>query len=208
MKLSRTIPREVGLETMSHTREANRLKSIKLLPLEKEVIVGCLIGDGSLEKSGEHYRLRIGHTIRHRDYVRWKYNLLQRICITEPRYVPATRSLRIGTIGHPELSEIRYKWYLNGVKTIPLDFKLTPLMIAIWFMDDGCKQGKSVDFSVHCFSEESIEILRENLVEFGIETTVIFDGKDSRIYVRRRSYDCFENLVKPYIQKCMAYKLP
>lgn len=208
MKSTRTIPREVGLETVSHTREANHLKFTTLLPLEKEVIVGCLIGDGSLEKSGKHYRLRIGHTIRHRDYVRWKYALLQRLCITEPQYVPATRSIRIGTIGHTELSTIRHQWYINGIKTVPLDFKLTPLMIAIWFMDDGCKQGKSVDFSVHCFSKESIQILQKGLEEFGVTSIVNFDGKGSRLYVRRSSYDCFKELVKPYMQKCMAYKLP
>ena len=193
---------------MSHTRRSNHLKTIKLTPSEREVILGCIIGDGSLEKSGKHYRLRIGHTIRHRDYVRWKYNLLQRICITEPRYVPYTRSMRIGTIGHPELSKIRDQWYLNGTRQVPADFKLTPLMIAIWFMDNGCKHGESVDFSVHSYSKESIKILQIDLEEFGIDTTVNSDGKSSRLYVKRSSYDCFERLVKPYIQRCMAYKLP
>jgi hypothetical protein len=193
---------------MSHTREADHLKTIKLLPSEKEVIVGCLIGDGFLEKSGKHYRLRVGHTIRHRDYVRWKYNLLKRLCVMEPRYVPTTRSMRMGTIGHPELSDIRDKWYPDGIKEIPPDFKLTPLMIAIWFMDDGCKHGKSVDFSVHSFSKESIQILQKDLEEFDITTTVNSDGKGNRLYVRRSSYDCFERLVKPYMQSCMAYKLP
>lgn len=193
---------------MAHTREANALKSIKLLPFEKEVAVGCLIGDGSLDKSGKQYRLRIGHTVRHSDYVRWKYKLLQRFCVTAPQYVPTTKSLRIGTVGHPELSKLRHQWYENGIKNIPIDFRLTPLMLAIWFMDDGCKQGNSVDFSVHCFSEKSIRILRKSLAEFDIATTVNFDGKGYRIYVRRRGYDTFKMLVKPYIQTCMAYKLP
>lgn len=35
-----------------------------------------------------------------------------------------------------------------------------------------------------------------------------FDGKGHRIYVRQNSYNDFEQLVKPYIQTCMAYKLP
>lgn len=193
---------------MAHVREANALKTTKILSSEMEIIIGSLIGYGSLTSSGKHYRLRVGHTVRHNDYVQWKYLLLKRLCITNPQYVPMTSSVRFGTIGHPELSKMRYLWYKNGVKTIPLDFRLTPLMIAIWFMDDGCKQGNSVDFSVHCFSLKCIDILRNALAEYDIATTVNFDGKGHRIYVRRNSYNNFEKLVKPYIQPCMAYKLP
>ena len=193
---------------MAHTKEANILKSIKLLPFEREVVIGCLIGDGSIVKSGKQYRLRAGHTVRHSEYVHWKHKLLQRICLTDPQYVPTTSSIRVGTVGHPELSKIRHQWYKNGIKTIPSSFRLTPLMLAIWFMDDGCKQGNSVDFSVHCFSVKCISTLRKALAELGIDTTVNFDGKGHRIYVRRRSYNSFKELVKPYIQPCMAYKLP
>ena len=193
---------------MSHTRLSNLLKCYALLPLEKEVISACLIGDGSLEKSGKYYRLRVGHTVRHSEYVLWKYKYLQRLCLTEPTYVPKTNSLRFGTIGHPELSDLRYQWYENGVKIIPLEFRLTPLTLAIWFMDDGCKHGKSVDFSVHCFSQESAENLQRALSEFNILTTINFDGKGKRIYVRSDSYSNFKELVNPYIQTCMAYKLP
>lgn len=94
---------------MAHVKEANALKTVQLSPFEREVIVGCLIGDGSLTRSGKHYRLRVGHTVRHGDYVHWKYKLLRRICITAPQNVPTTASIRVGTIGHPELSEIRHQ---------------------------------------------------------------------------------------------------
>jgi len=193
---------------MSHTREANNLKSTKLFLFEREVILGCLIGDGSIMRSGQQYRLRIGHTVRHSDYVRWKYQLLKRICITAPQYIPTNSSIRVGTVGHPELSIIRYQWYKNGTKNVPTDFQLTPLMVAIWFMDDGCKHGKTVDFSVHSFSAKSINTLQKGLERFGIATTINFDGKGSRLYVRQSSYLNFKELVKPYMQSCMAYKLP
>lgn len=75
-------------------------------------------------------------------------------------------------------------------------------------MDDGCRTGKTVNFSVHNFAAESISILQQELIGYGIETTVNSDGKGSRLYVRQRSYLSFKELVKPYIQTCMAYKLP
>ncbi len=193
---------------MAHTRAANYLKTTQLLAFEKEVVVACLIGDGTLVKSGKQYRLRISHTVRHSDYVRWKYHLLQRLCVTAPQYVSMTSSLRFGTVGHPDLSEMRHQWYENGIKHIPSNFQLTPLMIAIWFMDDGCKHSKTVDFSVHCFSMKSINILQKALSEFDVTTTINSDGKGSRLYVRQNSYFKFKELVKPYVQPCMKYKLP
>lgn len=193
---------------MAHIKEANYLKTIPLLPFEREVVMACLIGDGSLMKSGKHYRLRFGHTIRHSDYVKWKYLLIKRLCVTEPQVVPKTKSMRAGTIGHPELTKMREQWYENGVKFIPANFRLTPLTIAIWFMDDGCRIRRSVNFSVHNFSEESIRTLQNELETFGILTTIQFDGKGSRLYVKQSSYESFKGLVKPYIQPCMAYKLP
>ena len=81
-------------------------------------------------------------------------------------------------------------------------------MIAIWFMDDGTKHRDTVDISVHNFSDESIEILKNELLRYGIETTVNSDSKGSRLYIIKRIYPLFKELVKPYIVKCMAYKLP
>ena len=76
---SRTIPREVRLEIgMSQTKLANQIKLLQLTPIEKEVIIACLLGDGTLSKSGMNYRLRIEHNFKHKEYVEWKYNLLKR----------------------------------------------------------------------------------------------------------------------------------
>lgn len=193
---------------MSQTKLANSLKKLPLTIFEKEVVAGCLLGDGSLMKSGKHYRLRINYTIRHWEYVNWKYELIKRICVSLPNFVPANSSVRVGTIGHPDLSVIREIWYREGFKEIPNDFRLTPLALAIWFQDDGTKQGRSVDFSVHCFSKNSLAILQKELFKLSILSTINFDGKGNRLYIRRKSLSIFENLVKPYIQKCMAYKLP
>ena len=193
---------------MAHTKEADRLKQLKITAFEIEVIEGCLIGDGTLSKSGKFYRLRVNHSIKQATYVAWKYDLLKRLCLTEPQFVRQTISVRFGTIGHPELNTLRNKWYNTGSKEIPANVTLTPLQIAIWFMDDGGRQSTSVDFSVHCFSLKSIKILQKSLKSYGIETSLLFDGKGTRIYVRRCSYSLFDKLVKPYMHPCMAYKLP
>lgn len=183
----RTIPREVGLEVkeVSHTKQSNFIKQMKLTPQEVEVVIACLLGDGTLSKSGKNYRLRIEHNSKHKEYVEWKYNLLKRLCVFKVQNIPVHSSLRFGTVGHPEITQLRHLWYLQ-TKQIISGLRLTPMMIAVWFMDDGTKHRDTVDISVHNFSSDSTEILQQQLLDFGVETTINSDAKGARIYVRRK----------------------
>ena len=171
------------------------------------MVIACLLGDGTLSKSGKNYRLRIEHNSKHREYVEWKYNLLKRLCISEIQYIASHSSYRFGTIGHPEITLLRQAWY-ESTKQIVDELELTPLIIAVWFMDDGTKHRDTIDISVHSFSLMSIEMLRKQLSKFGVETTINSDSKGFRLYVLKKSYINFKTLVSPYIVKCMAYKLP
>ena len=45
-------------------------------------------------------------------------------------------------------------------------------------------------------------------MRFFILANANLDGRGYRIYVKVVSYSNFKKLVKPYIQNCMAYKLP
>ena len=103
--------------------------------------------------------------------------------------------------------QMRKQWY-RPHKQIPQDLVLTPLMIAIWFMDDGTRHRDTVDISVHSFSDASLQSLRSQLLKMGIVTTINSDAKGNRLYVVKRSYPEFKRLVTPYIVGCMAYKLP
>ena len=192
---------------MSYSRVSNLLKQIALTSFEKEIIIACLLGDGTLSKSGKQYRLRIEHAKKHKEYVEWKYEALKRICISKIQYVSDHASFRFGTVGHSEITTIRKKWY-QPTKQVVSDMELTPHMIAIWFMDDGTKHRDTVDISIHNFSTKSIEILRNQLLKYRIETTINSDSKGKRLYVLKKSYPNFKKLVKPYIVQCMAYKLP
>jgi hypothetical protein len=192
-----------------HTKLANKKKNFPLTLLEKKVITGCLLGDGTLTRSGRHYRLRVEHSLKHKDYLYWKFNFLKRICLSTPQYVSKHYSYRFGTVGHPEITKFKNDWYKNGNKYIPDWFTINPLIVAIWFMDDGTCHRNTVDFSIHCFSgENDIKKLQKLLAEYNIYTTVNYDGKGKRLYILKKSYPIFKRLVKPYIVKCMSYKLP
>lgn len=192
---------------MSHTRHGNIIRETALTPLEREVVQACLLGDGTLTKSGRHYRLRTEHKMGHVPYVRWKFEFLKRLCISDVQTIAAHQSVRFGTVGHPEMTQLRHLWY-RPRKSVPSNLVLTPLMVAIWFMDDGTRHRDTVDFSVHSFSNECLEILRHQLSFYKIETTINSDAKGARLYVLKKSYPSFERLIRPLVIECMEYKLP
>jgi LAGLIDADG DNA endonuclease family len=192
---------------MGATKQSLNIKLQSLSNKEINFIQACLLGDGTLSKSGKHFRLRVAQKASHKQYVLWKYNNLQKLCVSKPTLDKVNNSFRFGTVGHPHVTGLQKLWY-KPTKQIPEKFTLDSLALAIWFMDDGCRIHNTVNFSVHNFSSHSIALLQKQLLEMKIVTSVQSDGKGKRLYIKQNSYAIFERLVKPYIVKCMAYKLP
>lgn len=197
---------------MPNTRIAKIQRDIPINNQESQVIIGSILGDGSLCQSGKNYRLRIEHKADHLEYVQWKFQWLNRLCIAEPQFNSIHNSCRFGTIGHPDLTSFHSLFYREQVKVIPDNIieYFTPLCLAIWFMDDGNKIHNTVSISVHNYSESDLNKLRGLLFNFGIKVNIHFDGHGKRLYIPTYSYLAFERLVKPYVENisCMAHKLP
>jgi hypothetical protein len=147
---------------MAHLRSANELKGQSFTAVELQVVIGCLLGDGTLTQSGKEYRLRIEHKAAHREYVEWKYRHLERFCVTPPQFTAQHQSYRFGTVGHPKLTELRNVFYGGDKKSIPpgIATYFSPLALAILFMDDGGRIHNTVSFAVHCYSDTDAEIFR------------------------------------------------
>jgi len=105
-----------------------------------EVILGGLMGDGALSRtrSGHGARYRFDHCVKQAEYCDWKGSHFANI--------GACRSVRAsdGVVAVdvkplPELAELRRAVYLGGKKVFSDGYlkQLTPLSLAIWYMDDG-----------------------------------------------------------------------
>jgi recombination protein RecA len=104
-----------------------------------EFLLGSLLGDAALSstKSGHGARLRFGHGAAQAAYCDWKASMFANI--------GSSRSTNAkGAVLHdlrplPELAEVRRAVYVGGQKVISADYlkQLTPLSIALWYMDDG-----------------------------------------------------------------------
>ncbi|MDI6732162.1 MAG: hypothetical protein QME05_06340 [Candidatus Margulisbacteria bacterium] len=196
---------------MSRNRLSEQIKDLAINEIEEKVIIGCLLGDATLSKSGKFHRLRIEQKASHLEYVEWKFSLLKRLCITPPQFNRKHNLYRFGTVGHPKLSKL-YSIFYGEDKTIHPSVlsKISNLSIAIWFMDDGYKIHNTVGISANNFSSKALDQLRQVLTIFGISTSLQTDKQGKRIYILTESYRSFEKLVKPYVDqiKCMTYKLP
>ena len=106
----------------------------------------------------------------------------------------------------------------NDKKTIIKNWidKLTPVSIAVWYMDDGSlhigtgKQRPCADFATNSYDKKSIELIVSKLKSNGIESYIenSKSSKGNRLRVSADGSDILFNLISPYIIKEMQYKLP
>lgn len=184
-----------------------------LTQLQKSVIIGSLLGDGYIRriKGRKDAFLEVNHAINQRAYVDWKYEKLKNISGSEPkaRNGNGTRiAYRFYTRQMPELTELMVLWYKENIKIIPESLSLDPLMLAVWFMDDGsrCREN-DVYLNTQQFDLMYQERLIEKLKVLGLETKPNKDKQYVRLRFLKSSVPLLKEIIDPYIIPEMKYKL-
>ena len=185
---------------------------VALTPEQKALIIGCVLGDGHLRKleGRKHALLEINHSYKAKDYVDWKYKLLKNIVKSPPkqRRYGNRIAYRFTTRQHPYLTKLHNQFYQGRKKVIPKGFTLTPLSLAVWFMDDGsCTQKGDVYLNSQQFDLQSQRRLLHALRQLGIRARLNKDKKYYRIRILKESLPRFWEVVAPYIHPSMEYKL-
>ena len=188
---------------------------------QRQILDGLMLGDGHLERQRGALvaRLKIEHSIVQAAYVDWKFNEWRDWVRTPPRARPrrnrmGTESTNIGfaTLSHPQLEEFRSRFYRHGRKTVPMDLELTPLSLAVWFMDDGSRkssQCRGLLLNTQSFNCHEVEFLRQTLRrDVDLETTVREQSDGLQIYLPASSVGRFIEYAGGQILPCMRYKLP
>lgn len=178
---------------------------------QKQIIVGCLLGDGAM-RIKTNALLEINHSLEQKELVDWIYSNLKKFVSTSPKIHKGNGNriaYRFTTRSLPVFTNLYKQFFLNGKKKVPLNITLSPLVLAVWFMDDGNKSRTSVYLNTQQFSLEEQEFLRRMLMEqWGIETTLNKDKHYWRIRIRVSSIEKFVSLIKPYLLPQFYYKLP
>lgn len=190
-------------------------ESLHLSDLQREVVIGTILGDGCLisSRSGLAARLQIRHQVKHFEYVEWKYKFFPSWITTYPRYDRFNDSIVFRTICHPDLMAIRKVFYVNGFRTVPMNIgKLltSPLSLAIWYMDDGARYPNWIasKLCTYAFGEEGNLLLQKCLKDnFNLQSVIYRDSKGFYLCFRRDCALRFYEIIKPFIINCMKYKL-
>lgn len=180
---------------------------------QRSVIIGCVLGDGYLRKleGRKDAFLEVNHSIKAKDYVDWKYRILENICQSKPKI----RKIGEGRIGyrfftkqHPEITEIYEAFYKGKRKEIPKGFKLDFLELAVWFMDDGSRTKRN-DFYLNSqqFDLKSQRRLLHALRLLKIRARLNKDKKYYRIRILKESIPYFIEKIRPFIIPPMRYKI-
>jgi recombination protein RecA len=199
-----------------------------LSKMQVQVILGALMGDGSLSKpirtDDDSARFRMGHGAKQADYLDWKASLLGNI--QHSRTDNAKDAVFADFTPLAELSELRDTVYWgDGKKHFTWEYlkALTPLALAVWYMDDGGFTVRSkgvqartaggtgrIEICVEAMSPGS----RDRLVQYlrdthKLDVKLISKGarKVSAIIFTTAATEKFQKLVARCIHPSMEYKL-
>jgi len=206
-----------------YTREIeDAKKELALTKRQKEMVYGLLLGDGHLEtqNGGRTYRLKIEHSIKQKEYVDWLYAEFREWILTPPiarmkiRYGKESTNYGFSTVSHGAFRFYAHQYYeKSGVKKVPklIHRWLTPLSLAVWFMDDGSlksKHHRARILNTQSFKKSDIEKLIDILKSRYMLSSVVRKQSDGlQIMILAESANDFARIIRPYIHQTMLYKL-
>lgn len=193
----------------------------KLFQRQKAYIYGSLLGDGSLKinrlKKNRNAYLSIAQTETHKNYVKFQYSIIKDFINTKIKLDKRTNRKNMicfWTISHPIFSRIYKKIYPNGVKTISNHWlkQLTPLSLAIWYMDDGSivQNNHQMRISTESFTYQEHLLIQKYLkIRWNILAEIKESSREGKFVLsfRAKERDKFFKLIKQYIIPEMKYKI-
>jgi hypothetical protein len=95
---------------------------------------------------------------------------------------------------------------------IPQDLTMTPLTMAVWFMDDGSRksrQCRGLYFNTQSFSSSEVRLLQDVIQrDVDVETSVRQQVDGLQIYVPSSSVGGLIGFIDDQVLPSMRYKLP
>ena len=203
----------------------HELRATQFTERQQSIVYGTLLGDGYLRPTNGNfgncsYSLSLCHGEKQLDYLKWKYEELGNFVVMKDFQI-STREFHsnaptyaFSTVSHPFLIEAHAVCYsANGKKDITQNWldKLTPLSIAVWYLDDGSlnKRYHTIVLCTNSFSREgqllAIAYFRE---KYGIQA-VLEPRRNGQTVIRINASESrkFMDIVAPYVPPCMSYKL-
>lgn len=187
-----------SLDKMSKSSQwdESNYKYCNLTKNEKEILDGIIISDGSISVSRISGRLslifkyletinRIISDMPSMNFLKpWKYDSNE-----DKRTKKSYTNYQTKSLSYHDLLLEYNRWYKNGIKIIPNDIEITPLMCYWWFVGDGYNLNNNIYLCTDSFDKESVKSVNEKLRQKGFTTSIrpnnriFFDKKSSIIFL-------------------------
>ena len=195
----------------------------------RSAVVGMTLGDGYMVKKVPT-SMSFVHSPRQLAYATWKAGILEVLTgypikpysyQTKLSNGKSYEQVRFMSRTHPLLQRIRYVAYPDAKKTITekLLFYLTPLGLAIWYMDDGSINfikrkgkitGRQIFLHTACPENEADLVRNYFLSTWGIDWKKFKIRQDSGFFSLRANANNaveFFKLISQYVHPSMRYKI-
>ena len=199
----------------------NHKKKLKLTQRQRQIIIGKILGDGHLEtqNNGKTYRLKVEHSIKQKEYVDWFYQEFKEWILAKPKKKRKIRNGKlsynywVNTLTSGSFRFYAHQFYKDKKKIIPklIHRWLTPLSLAVWFMDDGSiksKNHKARIINTQGFEKKEVLRLMSALKsKFGIQSKLRKQKDGYQIMILSENADEFAMLIKNHLHPSMKYKI-
>jgi recombination protein RecA len=195
----------------------------RLSDLQWQVLLGGLMGDSALSpsRSGHGARLRWGHGVKQTVYADWKASLFANLAVS--RSVDHRGAVHHDSQPLIELAELRRAVYFSGLKVFSDDYlkRLTPLSLAIWYMDDGGFQLRAkglqertragsgrAEICIQAMEPTTRRRLVEHLADtWDLRAKLVARAGQAVLQFPKDETAKLHALVAPYVHPSMEYKL-
>jgi hypothetical protein len=184
-------------------------KDFKFTKYQREVLIGCILGDGYLSERNNSVNCNILQSVKQKEYLLHKKEIFNNCSGKLYEYKKDKRhefSFRLNT--NQDLKQIYSMFYKDKIKYLNKEVlnELTGVSLAFWYMDDGWLNKKKYYYlATHCFSKDDIQLLKEVLKDkFDIDINLFKDGS---ISIKANSSHIFYNLIKEHIIPSLQYKI-
>jgi hypothetical protein len=165
---------------------------MKLTPLQKQVLIGILLGDASLIWNTKKTKASLALRQKNKEYLDHLCSIFQNYITAKPTQNRQTGVWQCNTRSFAAFRFYKHQFYTDeNKKIIPKRIHkwLTPRTIAYWYMDDGSQKWKGYSsglrFCTDCFPHDQVKNLAQTLTDlYGVKTSL-------RIYVSGRGLERF-----------------
>jgi len=206
--IMRTTPREVFISLKANFNLNN---------VQQAVLIGTLLGDGTIQMRKKDARLHIKHSLNQISLVEYKRKVFANITNMNVRVFKQKvggvdyNFAEFVTLTHSEFTRFYKLFYKEHKKVVPTDLGQllkSPMSVAVWIMDDGSSEYAGVSIQTHSFTEEEVKNLIK-VIENNFNLKALMRKNKNRwiIYFTKSSLFKLTRLVSKYTLPEFEYKL-